>query len=51
MDLDPGSTFRFSRPCPPYSTIVDRMQSDNLWSGSACVEAHKVTKMPRVPST
>jgi hypothetical protein len=24
MDPDPGSTFCFSRPCPPYSMIVDR---------------------------
>jgi hypothetical protein len=40
MDPDPGSTFHFSRMCPPYSMIVDSTQSDKLCLGSACVAAY-----------
>jgi hypothetical protein len=40
LDTGPGSKFGFSRPCPHYSMIVDRTQSDILWSGSACVAVY-----------
>jgi hypothetical protein len=40
VDPDPGSTFRISRPCPPYSMITYRTQLEKLWSGSARVAVY-----------